>query len=147
MTMVRWIAGAALLLSAAIGQARDFKTVGNDPVILYDTPSLNGAKLFVAPRGMPLQVMLTDGAWFKVRDVSGDLAWTEARGLSDQHNVIVHTPNLKVHATADEKSSVSFIVEKGTLLTASESVSAGWTRVQHKDGLSGYVKNADIWGN
>lgn len=121
--------------------------MGNAPVILYDTPSLKGAKLFVAPRGMPLEIMLTSGEWFRVCDVSGDLTWTEAKGLSDKHNVIVRMPGLKVHAIADEKSAVGFIAEKDTLLEAAESVSVGWVRVRHRDGLSGYVKRSDVWGN
>ena len=146
MSSAQWIAAAALVLAVATCQARDFMTVGMAPVILYDVPSAKGAKLFVAPSGMPLEVMLSYGDWVKVRDVSGDLAWTRLDGLGNKHNVIVRASGLKVRATTDDTAAVGFIAEKNLLLEATESVSAGWTKVRHQDGMSGYVRNADVWG-
>ena len=146
MTILRSIAGAALMLAAANGHAFDFKTVGNAPAILYDAPSTKGGKLFVAPRGMPLEVVLSYGEWVKVRDVSGDLAWTEAKVLSTKRNVVVRSANLKVRATADDAAVPVFIADKGVLLEVAEPVASGWVKVRHKDGQIGYVKNADVWG-
>lgn len=147
MTFPRWIAGLTLMLAAAASQAFDFKTVGAAPVILYDAPSTKGSKLFVVPRGTPLEVVLAYGEWVKVRDVNGDLAWTEAKGLTaKQRNVIVRSANLKVRATPDEAAAAVFIADKGILLEAVEAAAGGWIKVRHRDGLVGYVKNADIWG-
>jgi SH3-like domain-containing protein len=147
MTFPRWIAGLTLMLAAAASQAFDFKTVGAAPVILYDAPSTKGSKLFVVPRGTPLEVVLAYGEWVKVRDVNGDLAWTEAKGLTaKQRNVIVRGANLKVRATPDEAAAAVFIADKGILLEAVEAAAGGWIKVRHRDGLVGYVKNADIWG-
>jgi SH3-like domain-containing protein len=145
--MNRLIAGAALLLVATAGQALDFKTVGSEPVILYDLPSVKSAKLFVAPRGMPLEVMLAYGDWVKVRDVSGDLAWTEANGLSDKRQVVVRQSGLKVRTTPDTSARIGFIADKGTLLEVIELIASGWVKVRHQDGQSGYLKSTDIWGN
>jgi SH3-like domain-containing protein len=72
-TLSRLIAGAALLLAAGTSHALDFKSVGAAPAILYDAPSTKGSKLFVAPRGMPVEVVLSYGDWVKVRDAGGDL--------------------------------------------------------------------------
>ena len=147
MTIARLIAGATLLLAAAASLAQDFKTVGNAPVILYDLPSIKGAKLFVAPRGMPLEVLLTYGEWVKVRDVNGDQAWTQAKGLSNKRQVVVRMSGLKVRATPEEGASIGFIAEKGTFLEVIEAIASGWIKVQLQDGQSGYLKSTDIWGN
>lgn len=146
MTHFRLLAGAALLLATATSHAFDFKTVGAAPAILYDAPSTKSGKLFVAPRGMPLEVVLSYGDWVKVRDVNGDLAWTEAKLLSTKRNVVVRTPALKVRAGADDAAAPLFIAEKGILLEVAEPAAAGWIKVRHKDGLSGYVRNSDVWG-
>lgn len=146
MSISPWIAGAALMLAAGTGHAFDFKTVGAAPAILYDAPSTKGGKLFIAPRGMPLEVVLSYGDWVKVRDVSGDLAWTEAKALSARRNVVVRSANLKVRASADEAAAPVFIAEKGLLLEVTEGAVAGWLKVRHKDGSAGYVKSADVWG-
>lgn len=142
----RWIAGAVLLLATTASHAVDFKTVGANPVILYDAPSAKGGKLYVAPRGMPLEVVLSYGEWVKVRDASGEMAWTEAKGLSAKRNVVARAANLKVRASPDDTASPIILVDKGVLLEMSEQPSAGWIKVRHKDGQSGYVKTSEVWG-
>ncbi|MEG1053089.1 SH3-like domain-containing protein [Janthinobacterium sp. OK676] len=142
----RWMAGAVLLLATAASHAVDFKTVGAAPVILYDAPSAKGGKLYVAPRGMPLEVVLSYGEWVKVRDASGEMAWTEAKGLSAKRNVVARAANLKVRASPDDTASPIILVDKGVLLEMSEQPSSGWVKVRHKDGQSGYVKTSEVWG-
>ena len=142
----RWMAGAVLLLATAASHAVDFKTVGAAPVILYDAPSAKGGKLYVAPRGMPLEVVLSYGEWVKVRDASGEMAWTEAKGLSAKRNVVARAANLKVRASPDDTASAIILVDKGVLLEMSEQPSSGWVKVRHKDGQSGYVKTSEVWG-
>lgn len=146
MTLSRWIAGTALLLAATAGQALDFKSVGAAPAILYDAPSTKGGKLFVAPRGMPLEVVLSYGEWVKVRDASGDLAWTESKGLSAKRTLVVRAANTKVRASADDNAAAVFIADKGVLLELAEPAASGWVKVRHRDGQSGFVKNSEIWG-
>ncbi|PHV08933.1 hypothetical protein CSQ96_00070 [Janthinobacterium sp. BJB412] len=147
MTFPRLIAGITLLLAAAGSQAFDYKTVGAAPAILYDAPSTKGGKLFVVPRGAPLEVVLTYGEWVKVRDFSGELAWTEAKGLSNKRNLVVRSAGVKVRATADEAAPPVFTVDKGVLLELAEPANgAPWIKVRHRDGLVGYVKNTEVWG-
>ena len=142
----RWMAGAVLLLATAASHAVDFKTVGANPAILYDAPSSKGGKLYVAPRGMPLEVVLSYGEWVKVRDASGEMAWTEAKGLSAKRNVVARAANLKVRASPDDTASAIILVDKGVLLEMSEQPSSGWVKVRHKDGQNGYVKTSEVWG-
>lgn len=146
MTLPRLIAGAALLLAAASGHAFDFRTVGAAPAILYDAPSTKGKKLFVAPRGMPLEVVLSYGEWVKVRDIGGDLAWAEGKALSNKHNVVARAAGLKVRASADEAAAPTLIVDKGVLLEVVETAPSGWLKVRHRDGQGGYVRAAEVWG-
>ena len=146
MTFPRLIAGLTLMAAAAGSQAFDFKTVGAAPVILYDAPSTKGGKLFVVPRGAPLEVVLAYGEWLKVRDVSGEVAWTEAKGLSAKRNVIVRAANLKIRANPDDAAPAVFSADKGVLLELSEAAAGGWIKVRHRDGLVGYVKNSEVWG-
>ncbi|USX21189.1 SH3 domain-containing protein [Oxalobacteraceae bacterium OTU3REALA1] len=146
MTFPRLIAGLSLMLAAASSHAFDFKTVGAAPVVLYDAPSTKGGKLFVVPRGAPLEVVLAYGEWLKVRDVNGEMAWTEAKGLTAKRNVIARVANLKVRATPDDAATAVFTADKGVLMEVTEVAAGGWIKVRHRDGLVGYVKNAEIWG-
>ncbi|MES2151480.1 MAG: SH3 domain-containing protein [Pseudomonadota bacterium] len=146
MTILRCIAGGVLLLASAASHAFDFKTVGSAPVILYDAPSVKGGKLFAAPRGMPVEVVLTYGDWVKVRDVSGEMAWTEANGLSAKRNVIVRNGGAKLHAAPDDGAPVLMTADKGVLLELVDPQFTTWVKVRHKDGIAGFVKATELWG-
>ncbi len=133
-------------LAAAAGHAADFKTVGTAPAVLYDAPSTKGTKLFIVPRGAPLEIVLAYGDWVKVRDASGETAWTPLRGLSAKRNVVARSNNVKVRSSEDDTATVVFTADKGVLLELLEPGGNGWTRVRHRDGLTGYVRSTDIWG-
>ena len=146
MNFPRIVAGAAFLLAAAGAHALDFKTIGAAPAILYDAPSIKGGKLFVAPRGMPVEIVLTYGDWVKVRDASGDLAWTEAKALSARRNVVVRHAGARVRSAADDGATALMSADKGVLLELSDSQAGAWVKVRHKDGITGFIKSSDIWG-
>ncbi|NNG24136.1 SH3 domain-containing protein [Telluria aromaticivorans] len=137
---------SVLILAAPAAFAFDFKSVGPAPVILYDTPTTKGAKLYIAPRGMPLQVVIGYGDWVKVRDMSGELAWTEAKGLVARRNVVVSTPGAKVFAEPDDSSPVLMTADKGVVLELVDPSTIAWVRVRHRDGILGYVRSNDVWG-
>ena len=146
MTISRFIASAVLLLASAHLHAFEFKTVAPHAVILYDAPSTKGGKLFVAPRGMPVQVVLTYGDWVKVRDATGDMAWLEQRSLSARRNVVVRNPNARVRAAADDAAPLLMTADKGVVLELLDPQPSSWIRVRHRDGISGYIKAVDAWG-
>ncbi len=138
---------ALALLVSNTASALEFKAVGANPTILYDTPSAKGKKLFVAPRGMPVEIVLNYGEWTKVRDASGGLAWLEAKSLVAKRNVIVQVASAKVRATADDAAFIQFTADKGVLLELqSEAAANGWLKVKHRDGQVGFVKAVEVWG-
>ncbi|GGC88267.1 hypothetical protein GCM10011396_39350 [Undibacterium terreum] len=142
--LIPLLAGLSLLAGAA--HALEFKSIGASPVVLYDAPSAKGGKLYVAPRGMPVEVILTYGTWSKVRDMAGDLSWVESKELVARRNVVVRAANAKIRATADESAAVVFSADKNVLLEMAEPASGGWLKVKHKDGQMGYVKASEVWG-
>ncbi|MGI4846780.1 MAG: SH3 domain-containing protein [Janthinobacterium lividum] len=135
----------ALLLAAGAAHAVDYRSVGAAPAVLYDAPTDKGRKVFAAPRGMPVEVVLTYGEWTKVRDAGGDLAWVASRALVNNRTVVT-VQAAKVRAAADEGSAVVINADKGVLLELQEPASSGWLRVRHRDGQSGFVKASDVWG-
>jgi len=146
-----------LLLAAAIAlplcaasvpvQAAEYRSVGTAPAILYDAPSDRGRKVFVAPRGMPVEIVLSYGQWYKVRDMAGDLSWIEAKALTPKRSVLIKSANARVHSGADETSPVVFVAERNVMLDLVEPAVSAWVRVRHRDGQGGFVRAADVWGD
>ncbi|NEX61360.1 SH3 domain-containing protein [Noviherbaspirillum galbum] len=148
MRIPRLVATAMLLawMNAHAAPVVEFKSVGASPAIFYDAPSAKGKKVFVAPRGMPVEVVLTYGEWNKVRDASGDLAWVEAKALVPKRTVIVTAASARVRAAGEDGAAMVFTADKGVLLDMVEPLSAGWVKVRHRDGQAGYVRAQEVWG-
>ena len=142
----RLFAFATLLLASAAASAVEFRAIGAAPAVLYDAPTAKGTKVFVAPRGMPVELILTYGEWSKVRDAGGGLSWVESKALVSKRNVVVSVANAKVRSSADDAAAVVFSADKGVLLELAEPVASGWIKVRHRDGQAGYVKASDVWG-
>ncbi|MFC3107872.1 SH3 domain-containing protein [Undibacterium arcticum] len=143
----RVVTFATLLLAAAAVHAVEFRAIGAAPAVLYDAPSAKGIKVFVAPRGMPVEVILTYGEWSKVRDAVGGLSWVESHALVSKRSVVVTVANAKIRSSADEAAAIVFSADKGVLLDLAEPVSSSWLKVKHRDGQSGYVKASEVWGD
>ena len=137
-------------LLALLGTARaanvEFKSIGLTPAIMFDAPSQRGRKLFVAPPGMPVEIVLVNGEWSRVRDLTGELSWVESRALSNQRNLIVEVPQVTVRATASESGAAVFTASKGVLLELAEPITSSWIKVKHRDGETGYLKASEVWG-
>ena len=146
MRAFRFLSCAVLLACSTLAQAYEYKSVGAAPAVLYAAPNAKASKLYIAPRGMPVEVVLVYGEWSKVRDANGDLAWTESRGLSPRRNVVVRVNGARVRATAEDNAPVVMTADKGVLLELVDSAPAVWVKVKHRDGIIGFVKAADIWG-
>ena len=136
-----------LLTSAGSAQALDFKSIGATPAVLYDAPSARGKKVFVAPRNMPVEVILSYGEWTKVRDAGGDLSWVESKYLIPKRHVVVKAATARVRTAADDTAPTVFAAEKGVLLEVLEPASSGWIKVRHRDGQSGFARAGDVWGD
>ncbi len=133
----------ALLPAAAF--ALDYRSVSVPRGVLYDAPSANGKKLFVVSQFYPVEVIVDLGAWVKVRDKTGDLAWIDSHQLAQKRTVLV-LDTADVRGAAEADSPVAFRVEKDVALELVEPAGNGWIKVRHRDGQSGFILSSQVWG-
>jgi SH3-like domain-containing protein len=147
MTFASRVALFAIAFAAMAGAANalEFKSIAASPAVLHDAPSAKGRKVFIAPPGMPVEVVLTYGEWSKVRDAGGDLSWVESKSLSPKRSVVVIANSARIRASAEDSAPVVFTADKNVLLELVDGGS-GWLRVRHRDGQGGFVKSAEVWG-
>lgn len=139
------LAAALALALAATPAAAEFRSLGETSV-LYDAPSTRAKKLYVASRGMPVEVIIQDGPWVKVRDASGELTWLERKSLADARTVVVSAPTADVRAKPEDGAALVFQAQSGVVLELVEVGTAGWVRVRHRDGASGFARANQLWG-
>ena len=146
MILSRLVAGVLLVLAWAQAGAADFRSIGAPSVVLYDAPSVKGGKRYIAPRGMPVEIVARYGDWVKIRDADGELAWTESKGLSARRNVVVKALSAKLRAAPDDNATLLMTADKGVLLELVDPQATGWVSVRHQDGIAGFVRASEIWG-
>ena len=137
----------ALVTATSSVCALDYVSVVDSSAILYDAPSLKAKKLFVVNRYLPLEQVVSLDDWVKVRDSSGSLAWIEKRALSGKRFVAVTIPLAAVHQAADAGAPIVFNTRQQVALEWLESSGNGWIKVRHSDGMTGYMRATEVWGD
>ncbi|MFA5913351.1 MAG: SH3 domain-containing protein [Burkholderiales bacterium] len=135
-----------LLIAAPAVWAGEFRSIGENAVIMYDAPSLKANKLFVASKLYPVEIIVQVDNWTKVRDVAGDLAWVEKKELSDTRTVLVTAALADVRQKPDDSAPLVFQARQGVALEIVELGAGPWVKVRHRDGQSGYVRANQVWG-
>jgi SH3-like domain-containing protein len=137
---------AAAALAAFPATAAEFRSVAENAAVLYDAPSAKSKKLYVVNQGYPVEVVVVVEGWSKVRDATGEMTWIETKQLSDKRIVMVRMPLAQVREAADDNAPVAFHAQQNVLLELLEVAGAGWLRVRHRDGQTGYIRVAQVWG-
>lgn len=142
----RFAIWALMALLPGTALALEYRSVSVPRAVLYDAPSTQGKKLFVIGQGYPVEVIVNLGDWLKVRDNQGGLSWIEARHVAGNRTVLVTEAQAEVRQAADPAAALVFRAEKDVVLELLEQDAGGWARVRHRDGLTGYVSSASVWG-
>lgn len=135
----------ALTLFAHAAQALEFRTAAKHGVVLYETPSNKGRKLFTVSSSTPFEVLVEQGEWLRIRDQKGAIAWIKKQDASAHRHLQVIRAG-SVHKDANAKSAVIFRTEPDLLLEMLENTKAGWVKIKHRDGLVGFIRIEEIWG-
>jgi SH3-like domain-containing protein len=147
--MRRWLAaacaGAVLAADALTAAAFEFRSVGDAAAVLYDAPSVKSKKLYVVNRGYPLEVVVVVEGWSKVRDASGELTWIETKSLAAARTVMIRVALAQLRERADDGAPVAFQAQQSVILDLLD-VAGAWLHVRHRDGQTGYIRAAQVWG-
>jgi SH3-like domain-containing protein len=127
--------------------ALEYLSMADNAVIMYNAPSIKADKLYVASRYLPVEAVVRVEGWVKVRDSSGTLSWVEQKAVSDKRFVVVIEQQAQVYQAADINSTLVFQAQKDVVLEWLETSVNGWAKVRHRDGQTGYVKIAQVWGS
>jgi SH3-like domain-containing protein len=140
------MAALAALFTSASAMAQ-FRSVEENAAILYDAPSRAATRVSVVSRHYPLEVISTLGAWIKVRDHTGALAWIETKSLGEKQMVLATAAATEVRQRPDDAAPVAFIALQNVVLERIDGGPGGWLRVRAADGAEGYVRASQVWGS
>ena len=95
---------------------------------------------------MPFEVFVETENWTKVRDHTGRLAWLENAALGNTRTVMVSVDEAVVRQQAHDRAEPGFRVTRGVVLEVQSDTGTGWIKVRHADGLVGWLRQTEVWG-
>jgi SH3-like domain-containing protein len=131
----------------SVAAEAEFLSISENAVTMYDAPSLNAEKLYVASLHLPVEVVVKVEGWVKVRDSSGALAWVERKFLTEKRYVIVTASLASIYQSTDTRSPPLFQAEKNVVIEWLSTEAAGWVKVRLREGQIGYIRSHQVWGS
>ena len=144
-SFTRLAACVAALLATASAEAIDFRSV-TQGAVLFDAPSPSAKRLFVIAPGTPVEVVVENNGWVKVRDPAGAITWIEASALSSQRTVMVSSERAVIRQRPEAGAPAAFEVTRAVVLELKGTPVGGWVEVAHRDGLTGFIRVTEVWG-
>ena len=141
------------LVAALPAAAAEFRSTAEAATVLYDAPSGKARPTFILGRDTPLEVIVPVEGWTKVRDAGGTIGWVEKRALLERRSLVVRVPLAEARSHPDDAAPLVFRAEQHVLLELAEpatgattTATPGWVSVRHRDGQTGFVRIAQVFG-
>jgi len=134
------------LLFALPAMASDYRSVAVPAAILYDAPSQKAKKLYLIRAQTPVEIVVRLEGWLKVRDAEGTLAWIEISQLAERRTVMVLAERTELRQADRDDAPVLVSMEKWLVVDYLAPAAPGWVKVQHRGGVTGFVRSTQVWG-
>ena len=110
--------------------------------------------MFVYGRDVPLEVLVTVEGWTKVRDMQGAIGWIANKALADKRMLVVRVARRRRAQPAPRTARRWCSGPSRTCCSSSRSLrprrattaTPGWVKVRHRDGQTGFVRIAQVFG-
>lgn len=124
-----------------------FAAISDKPAILYDGLSTKANKIFILSRFHPVEVLVKLDKWTKVRSADNTIGWMENTFLGDKRYVQVGNVTAEIRVAPNGSAAIVFEAQRAVLLEpVGPATLDGWLPVRHRDGLTGFVRVAQVWG-
>jgi SH3-like domain-containing protein len=125
-------------------------SVAGEKVNMRKGPSTKYAVKWELGKGFPLRVIGSQGNWLKVSDFESDVGWVYKKLVNRNPHLVVKV-NKKSQKRANIRSGPGTkykIVGKAEYGVVFKTLQRGdgWVKVQHEQGLTGWVKRSLLWG-
>jgi SH3-like domain-containing protein len=151
-TVIVLVLMVLLIIPGAISEAASIKMVSvtGEKVNMRKGPSTKYPIKWELGKGFPLRVIGSQGNWLKVTDFENDVGWVYKNLVSKKPYLIVKTnknSNKRVNIRSGPGTKYKIVgkAEYGVVFKTLQR-GDGWVKVQHEQGLTGWVKRSLLWG-
>jgi SH3-like domain-containing protein len=140
----------ALLHLVGVAAAADMASIADDDINMRSGPGLEHAVVWKLDAGFPVEILATKGEWLQVRDFEGSSGWVHKKNIGRTPHMIV-----KANKGVDQQINVrkepatnGAIVAKANYGVVFKTLEKkdGWVKVEHGQGVTGWVDGRLLWG-
>ena len=145
--MKRLLLGITLiLLSATTANAIQLVSIVGEKVNMRSGPGETQAVLWELGDGYPLQVLESKGDWLKVSDFEGDKGWVYKKLVNRTPHLIVKKRVVNIRRGPGTNYGMVGKANYGVVFKTLERNNKGWVKIEHENGVVGWVKRTLLWG-
>lgn len=140
----------ALLHLADGAVAADMGSIADDDINMRSGPGLEHAVVWKLDSGFPVEILATKGEWLQVRDFEDSTGWVHKKNVARTPHMIVkankgvdHQINVRKEPATD--GAIVAKASYGVVFKTLEKKN-GWVKVEHGQGVTGWVDGRLLWG-
>lgn len=140
----------ALLHLIDAAAAADMASIADDNINMRSGPGLEHAVVWKLDAGFPVEILGTKGEWLQVRDFEGSSGWVHKKNIGRTPHMIV-----KANKGVDQQINVRKEPDTNGVIIAKANYGVvfktlvkkdGWVKVEHGQGVTGWVDGRLLWG-
>ena len=140
----------ALLSTGRAGIAAEVVAIAGDDINMRSGPGLEHEIIWKLDAGFPIEVVTSRGEWLQVRDFEGSIGWVHRKTTQKAASAIVKAnkgtdQQINVRKEPDVKAEVVARAGYGVVFRVLDKRD-GWVKVEHGQGVVGWVDGRLLWG-
>jgi SH3-like domain-containing protein len=144
-----WIV-CSLLLLAQVVTAAEMAAIAGEDINMRSGPGAEHAILWTLGSGFPVEIVSTKGEWLQVKDFEGSTGWVNKKTTQKTPHMIVKAnkgtdQQINVRSEPNTQGAVVAKANYGVVFKTLEKKD-GWVKVEHDQGVSGWVDGRLLWG-
>ena len=125
-------------------------SIKGENINMRSGPGTNFEVLYKFGSGMPLDVVKCSGEWLNVKDFEGDVGWVHKSTVSTTPYMVVKAnrnsrKNINIRSGPGTNNTIIGTAFYGVLFKTLEK-KGSWIKVEHEQGVLGWVESSLLWG-
>jgi len=136
-----------------IGRAAmaEMVSIAGEDINMRSGPGIQHEVLWKIGSGFPVDIVKSEGEWVQVKDFEGSIGWVNKKTTQKAPHMIVKankgtTKQIDVRSEPNAtKGKVVARANYGVVFKTLEK-KGGWVKVEHGQGVTGWVESGQLWG-
>jgi len=136
-----------------IGRAAlaEMVSIANEDINMRSGPGTQHEVLWKIGSGFPVEIVKSEGEWVQVKDFEGSTGWVKKNTTQKTPHMIVKVnkgTTKQVDVRSEPNATKGKVVARANYGVVFKTLEkkGGWVKVEHGQGVTGWVESGQLWG-